>query len=401
MNKKKLVIVSYYFPPFNNIASRRWAEMLPQLYHHFDIYVFTTNAEGELEIPAKLANIIRFENIFLKGDNTKKSKRSVSKQFLYNIRKGLRTLDSTFLNFYLKNRISFSSNIQKINPDYIITSVGPFSSALFGLRSKRLISKIKWIVDIRDSISLYPHFKRGFIKRKLDRFIDYSIIAKSDSVITVSDSLAEIFSDFYLTKVHVIYNGYSEPINDKSFNIKQDDSRKVIFYGGKIYEHQLKSFEILCDAISKSIVKYKIMMRLVNHEYKNNILSISKNFKVDIEVLPQVSDQLFKEEANNADILLILESVEYNNKIGKGTLTGKLFNYLPLDGPILSVCRLDSDINIILKRTKRGVVYDNVDNIKKFLDLVKRESFIGNNSVTNYSRTAQANQLIRLLNELK
>lgn len=398
--KKKLVIVSYFFPPFNNVASRRWAEMIPELSNHYEMYVFTTLSKGNLEIPKEVKEIHRFKNILLTSPSTVSSKK---KGFVGSIitkaRRGLRTIDSTYVKFYLKNREEFIEKMNEIDPAYILTTLGPFSSGFFGQLAKKKIPDLRWIVDIRDSISLYPHVKKNFLKRKLDSYLDYSLIKRSDHIVTVSSTLADLFSKFYKKEVSVVYNGYYS----NEFT-KNEDSlvRNTIFYGGKIYPHQLDSLKIVSNALAKSSKKFELVVRLVNSEMKGAVREILERDELKFKLLPPTDNHTFLEESSKSDLLLILESLKKNNEIGRGTLTGKLFNYLPQSAPILAVCRTDSEIVEILSRTKRGIVLEEESAIVAFLENLHTANLQRDaKEVALFSRTAQANRFSEKLNELK
>jgi hypothetical protein len=95
---------------------------------------------------------------------------------------------------------------------------------------------------------------------------------------------------------------------------------------------------------------------------------------------------------------LLLEDIDKKYIIGRGTLTGKLFNYMPYKAPILTICRNDSDIKSILSEVERGAVCENEEEIKEFLfsDMGRYE---GNKEIFKYTRDNQAKELMKLLNE--
>ena len=400
MNKKKLVIVTYAFPPVNSIASRRWSEMLPILSKEYKVFVFTTDGVGILPIPTNLVEIIRFKSSKTsQGDiSNKKNEKSFGKVLIAYLRRGMRTIDSTIFDFYLINRKVFSQKLELINPDLIITSVGPFSAALFGFYAKNKISDIKWIVDIRDSMSLYPYYKKNLLKRFLDREIDKYIIRKSDVIITVSESLANIFEEFYGKKCRIVYNGYNDLRKYISNEPDMDKMYKIIYYGGKMYDHQLKSLDYLCKTLEKFKNSYKLKMRIFDTKYRQLVAENLKNYSFSYEVLPPTDDEQYNKELTEADILLLLEDIDKRFLIGRGTLTGKLFNYMPYKAPILTICRKDSDIKSILSEVKRGSVCDNGEEITEFLSS-DMSVYEGNEEIFKYTRENQAKNLVKLLNE--
>src|SRR5690606_19085845 len=137
MGKKKLAIVSYSFPPANSIGSRRWSEMLPTLAQKFEVFVFTVESEGDLQLPDGIKKIYRFHKTKKRDKGVSEGKTSSIIKIISMLRQGMRTVDSTLVEFFLKNRKQFLSHLDEIRPDMIITSIGPFSAACFGYLAKR------------------------------------------------------------------------------------------------------------------------------------------------------------------------------------------------------------------------------------------------------------------------
>lgn len=157
--KKKLVIVSYFPPPLNNMASRRWAQMIPELSKTYNIYVYTNNSQRDLTIPLDEEKIKRIG--LITNPNFKrasKAKKSFVQKIIGYIIKDLKTIDSTLINFYIKNKKNFISFVKEIKPGAIITTVGPFSTVFFGLLVRKLSKDIKWILDFRDPMALYTNY---------------------------------------------------------------------------------------------------------------------------------------------------------------------------------------------------------------------------------------------------
>jgi len=51
INEKEICNRILLFPPLNNMASRRWAQMIPELSKTYNIYVNTNNSQRDLTIP--------------------------------------------------------------------------------------------------------------------------------------------------------------------------------------------------------------------------------------------------------------------------------------------------------------------------------------------------------------
>ena len=115
----------------------------------------------------------------------------------------LRSIGVCWYTWYFKNRSNFLNVYTEVNPDYLITSIGPFSTALYAIKKK---SSVKWMVDIRDSVSLNNVEHKPLWAKYMDALIDKQIIKKADSVITVGYELSKILGSFYGKEVHTVYN---------------------------------------------------------------------------------------------------------------------------------------------------------------------------------------------------
>lgn len=165
----------------------------------------------------------------------------------------MRTIDSTLINFYIKNKKNFISFVKEIKPGAIITTVGSFSTVFFGLLVRKLSKDIKWILDFRDPMALYTNYKRPAIKRWVDIRIEKRIIKKPDLCFITSKTYSEGMWRFYGVRIPVVYNGYSKEkkieVDSSNYNTKIIlektalgkvglDSDSLIHFFSNLYHYQ-------------------------------------------------------------------------------------------------------------------------------------------------------------------
>lgn len=394
--RKKMLLVAYFYPPFNNVASRRWAEMIPELMKENDIYVFTNNATGDLKNPldeSKVKRVGFIENLKFKVKDYRRSFIQAVVSFFTN---EIRTIDSTILSWFRHNKTEFIDYFEEIRPDILITTIGPFSSVLFGKYIKKIYPDIFWVVDIRDSFGLFNTNRKNSIQNFIDQTFDKWGIKNCDMLLTVSDSLSSILGKYYQKKIEVIYNGF--PLNSLEIQkpLKSTGTKKL-YYAGKIYPHQEASFYSLIRVIKHLDVNLKI--RLVDSAARHNFFKnfLTENNINNVQILTPASADVIKEEEKKADILIVLEDLSTENEISKGTLTAKIFEYLQFNGSILAVCRKDSDINKLLFKTNRGKVASSEKEIEDFVNSDEDFTLKNIDQIIEYSRENQAKKFLSLI----
>ena len=403
---KRVLIVSYFFPPHNAIASRRWGGMVHTISQSYDVYVFTQHGKGDIQVPIHEQKIFRVNylesNIELQKAYTHKNPLRLLISLLS---AHINTIDSTLMSWFLKNINSFKELLKNINPDYIITSVGPFSTALFGIVSKSINPNIKWIVDIRDSMSLNYESQKNPFSKYIDRYIDKTVINQCDMILTVSPTLSQIFSKFYKKQVVTIYNGFDLPLINapKSSHVNKQSKYQgtMLYYAGVIYPHQERAFNLFIDYIAnKKEYIFKIRLLATKANYNRYQQYLKTNQINNVELLLPAHAHIIHQEESHADVLVLFEDLNKKSSISKGTLTGKLFEYLPFKAPILAICRDDSDIKEILRKTKRGQVLSHSSQLNEFFDNMNQYRLKHMSQVIEFSRSYQGKKVCNCLKKI-
>ncbi len=381
---KKVLIITYYWPPSGGAGVQRWlkfAKYLPEygwqpviltvdpqfasypqrdesfsLEVNPDCLVFTTKSfelynlyklvSGKKEIPYG-----GFANESKEGMLQKASKFLRGNFLLPDPRKGW--------NKYALKRAG--ELIREFNIETVVTTSPPHSTQLIGLKLKQQFN-IRWIADLRDpwtDIYYYNQFKHTALARKIDQKYEREVVENADLLVTVSEDVKRIFAEkstlAIAAKTFVIPNGFDE--DDFRINNLPTETKKVITYSGTISE----AYDV--DCILKALIrlddhiKSKILIRFVGKVP----LSVEKVFietGLEIELVGYVDHPKSIEYLLRSDLLLLVIPKAKNNR---GILTGKFFEYLASGKPILAIGPTDGDLAKIILETRCGKLFDYSD----------------------------------------
>ncbi|MFN3412376.1 MAG: glycosyltransferase, partial [Exilispira sp.] len=216
---KKLLIISFYFPPTGvggAIRIVKFTKYLPS----FDIEpIILTTTEDTFgvkdysllnELPENL-KIFRIPSFYI-FNYMPKFKFLKLNQIIAFIGRNFIWPDSSIY-WAKKVFIEACKIIENEKIDYILTTGGPFSVHLTGLDLKKKFPFIQWIADFRDEWTLNPFVKYGFFRRLYERKLEKRVMQKADKVITISNHIKDKYIRLYpflMGKIKVIYNGFDE-----------------------------------------------------------------------------------------------------------------------------------------------------------------------------------------------
>lgn len=347
----KILIISYFFPPFNRIGSLRTGKMAKYL-HQFghDIRVVThdhhsKNKSAPLEIPKEhciLTNAKTFEQT-IQSDYYKKSRLGkILVRFLKSVthKKPSYMLPGSSWAWYGEGVDKANELIESWKPDLIYSSALPISSH-FIARKISVTHGIPWVAEYRDLWSGGHGARVSKIQSTYLKQIEKWLLRPADGIITVSEPLAKYLRLLHDKIVSVIYNGYD--INPYTYERKENEVQTSgqydtlsIVYTGSIYEG--RDPRILFEALNR-MGEYKNRVRVSFYTSKNPELDHQiENY--DLKKCVKRFDFVPYNESlrvqSEADILLYL-SYSSKTHAGDGILSGKVFEYLGAGRPILSI----------------------------------------------------------------
>ena len=394
---KKVLIISYYWPPAGGPGVQRWlkfAKYLPEFGWKPVIYTpenpsYPITDESLLkEIPDNL-EIIRtkiWEPYAFAEKISKNNKKFKAGQFDVGKNQSWKSKLSIWIRgnffipdarvFWVKPSINFLRKyISKNGFHTMVTTGPPHSMHLIGLQLKQDFPGLKWIADFRDpwtEISYYKHLKLSKSSDKKHRKLEEEVFKNADITLATSYTDAENFKKKGANSV-CITNGFDTEIPSENLNQKGKNNLSEKFslsYIGVL--EQLRNPELLWETLSEIFndnIEFKKDFELVfagrvDDKILNDINNSS--LKNSVKNLGYVSHQEALKAMQNADILLITNFPEENSK---GIIPGKIFEYLATGKTILSFGPEDSDVLKILEKTHAGrhFRYDEKESLKNYL----------------------------------
>lgn len=408
---KNVLIISYNFPPVNNIAARRFGEMVSFMEQHgWKPHIITSQSHGVLPVEVDEKQCIRIaihpqvgNRIDIIDYESNKMPDILEKLRLIlgktNIR--FRMFDRTILNWgkIVKNETAtILTNFPKI--DLVITSYGPAASIWLG-RWFSFKYGAPWIADYRDLGALRRDEKPSFAY-KIDCIIEKQILKSCSGITTVSKTLSDLLNKAYNKPCQVIYNGWAQKTEKQSVNNLMGN---YIYYAGQLYSQQLESVYICLEALKHfDFLQFKIRS-LGPAELERKILDYANTIGIGkrVHIMPATNPNIVEIEMRQAIVNLVVDVLDENDQWTAGSLTGKFLQLMPGRVPILSIARPDNEMGEILERSGRGRLCSSIDQITNFLNEVQagKETFSGDIDIVNeFSKENQAENLCRFFDEI-
>lgn len=427
---KKILLITYYFPPSGGAGVQRWLKTinyLPQAGVETIVLTVDPTVASYPQIDESLCNDIP-SNIKVYRTKTREilslyKKVSPKNEIPYGgfanePNPNLMQKISRFIrgNFFLPdprrgwNKFALTKAKEIIETQgitTIVTTSPPHSTQLIGLELKRLYPHIRWVADLRDpwtdiyyNQDLYP--TRWAKKRNL-RY-ERSVLLGADQIITVSEECRRLFAQKadVAEKIAVIPNGFEKKdfINSPTINnIGIITPNSSLFPNG--HQHVLTPNYILSyvgvmapqydiEPLKKLVQgRNDILLRfvgVVSDETKKEI----KSWGVQTEFVSYVSHKEAVSYMQASDVLLLFIPNVPNNE---GILTGKLFEYLAAGNKILLFGPQHGDAMRLINECSAGECYYDGFNLDEFLN----KPYSGNDNIKSYSREALANKIASLL----
>jgi len=438
---KKVLILSYFFPPCNLTASQRafgWAKYLKE--YGYEPIVLTRNwdvpIKNSIDAFQSSGYEIRheknenFEAYYLPYKSTLRDKILIKyggNKFNL-IRKILTFFELIFQNFTnavvpCRNIHEFADNYLKENEDIdlVLISAQPFILFRFGYLLKKN-HNIKWLADYRDdwnTTEIDQYVRTSSFEKILEKYSEKKWISSSEIITTISDYYAQKISKFTNKKATVLLNGYFED----DFNLVENNSTLtgfktlsalgkddfIIVYNGSLYPTQ--KIEIFLNALKKLIKKNdteinKIKIIFPGLEYDNHqsarVSEIMKDYKDNIITTPRISKKETIALQSSAHLLLM---IAHENV--KGIPSSKLYEYIALGKPTIA-CPLDNDIiENTLKNYNLGYICNDENEAFEVLENLYKKYLNGEYAALKpdtayqklFSRKEQTKILAEILNQ--
>lgn len=380
MNSKKVLIITYYWPPAGGPGVQRWLKFVKYL-SEFGVEPIVYCPENPNypiidkslvnEIPQNITILKQpinepyaLANVFSKGQAKKISTGVIPKE------KKQSFIEKTILyirgNFFIpdarknwvKPSVSFLSNyIKEHQIETIITTGPPHSLHLIGLQLKEKLN-VKWFADFRDPWTTIGYHKalklsESSIAKHID--LESKVLTTADEIIVTSNHTKNEFQTKTKQPISVITNGY----DSHAVRVEGKDELFTLSHIGSLLSERNPKvlWEVLSELINENEAFSKaFQLNLIGVVSDEVIESIKEHgLKGHLNVVGYVNhDEAIKFQLKSQLLLLIeIDSIDT-----KAIIPGKIFEYLISETPILAIGPKDSDVEQIIKSTNTGTYFN-------------------------------------------
>ncbi len=360
-SKKRIALITTWFPPHNSVATNRMLSFVEFLSPYFEIDVYALNSNEEKiswnkNVTVYYSKSNQLIEFFKNNPKDSRNKHKVKTGINIILRKFIKNP----LNSWKKSitqKLEFNHTVSAY--DLIISSFSPQEAHLVAIDFCKKFHEVPWIADMRDEMSKNPNF--SLQQRKFLSEIEYEINKFASCITTVSEPILE---DFKLLCPNVLYfeeirNGFNHDLKNLN-KINEDTGTFKIGYFGTFYGDIKPHF--FFEALSELLLNKE----LVNFEI--NLFGVYNNFTIPQNIIKFVN---IKDKLPYTSAIEKMGEMNLNLLINpktsrKGVFTGKLFDYISVQKPILAlVDKVDVAAKLILEFECGYVAeYNNVEEIK-------------------------------------
>ncbi|MBK9637422.1 MAG: glycosyltransferase [Bacteroidetes bacterium] len=432
MNFKKVLVITYYWPPSGGAGVQRslkFVKYLAQMgFSPIVLTVDETKASYPLhdksllkEVPENvkvirtnsfeplniLSSLIGKKNVPY-GGFANANKESKKQKFLRWIRGNFFIPDARvgWIKYAVEEARSII-NEEKIDCIYI--SSPPHSSQLIGLKLKKEFPALRWVADLRDpwtDIYYYKDLLHGSRAKKKDQQFEKRVLEEANAILVVSEPIKYSFLKKSVLiipdKIQVLPNGYDE--SDFKTEVALSKDVFTITYVGTMADSYHP--EIFFNVLNKLVNHYselKIRFKFIGDAPWTLKKMVSD---LGIESYCEWSGHIGHDEAvvemqkANALLLIIPDTAGAN-----GILTGKLFEYLGSKRLIIGIGPKHGNAAAILRECEAGEMFERTEENHLYSWLIeklelwkngKQVAFV-NDSIKNYTRETLTKRLALLL----
>lgn len=297
-----------------------------------------------------------------------------------------------------------SALLRDWRPDFIYASAPPFTSLLVADRLARRFS-IPWVAEFRDLWIDHPYYSYSTARRVLEELWESRVLDRASAMVTVSPPWQALLRRKFGKPTALIMNGFVlEDFPETPPARPSAEGPVRIVYTGHIYEGY-RDPTPLFEAIGL-LGEERAQVRVEFVGTSNDVVRALAQ-RCGVEDVVSVSPPIPYREAlrlqMNADILLHLQ---WNDPREEGTISGKLFEYIAARRPVLGIGYDAGSVAQIMREHEAGIVCNEAEGIAAQLRTwiaAKRAGGIAplpERSPVGLSRAEQFASLERFLHEL-
>jgi glycosyltransferase involved in cell wall biosynthesis len=414
----KVLIVSFYFPPAGGGGVQRplkFSTHLPEL--GVETHVLAPDdpkwihRDDELQ-PPSLAWVHRARYVGTAG--RKPAEELHGKQGIARVSKQAQLFGRRFL--VPDENVSWNLTaipaairiVKREGIDVVVTTSPPSSVHLIGAAVGKATGA-KWVADLRDSIVAHPHRSAERLvvraKEQGEHAVAKLVASRADAITCVSEAIAdELRERTPRGPVFTIANG--SDFDDFEGLERRPSERFRLTHAGSFFgKRDPRPFltALKQSGLDDMVVRFLGDFRSTDREWAEQLELGDR-----LELIPYASRRRSLELQRDSEALLLL--IPEAGGRGKGVLSGKVFEYLAAERPILALVPPDGAAAELIRETGAGVVVapEDVDGIGAALaDLHRRwrDGALDGEPLSaewrqKVSRRTRSEELVRVLDEV-
>jgi glycosyltransferase involved in cell wall biosynthesis len=237
--------------------------------------------------------------------------------------------------------------------DAVLTTSPPSSVHLVGAAVKRATGA-RWVADLRDSLLAHPHRNAERLavraKEQTEAGVARLVARYADAVVAASEAIAEEARGLSPRGgVHTIENGCDFDDFD-GLEYRRGDRFRITHTGSFFGKRDPRPFlTALAESGLDAVARFLGDFRPADLEWAETL-----GLGDRLELLPYASRRRSLELQRDSDALLLL--IPEADGRGRGVLSGKVFEYLAAERPILAAVPPDGAAAKLIRETGAGVV---------------------------------------------
>ena len=423
----KILLVTWYFPPLNDVAAVRtgaMAEFLQQAGHEVRVVTAARAGDASMVVPLTDDRIVRtswfdVDTLQLRSNRTASSTRNmpVSAAVRAPRKRPFARLRAVATNAYANlvhvpdRQIGWFAFAlaagrdvaARHGVDLIYASGPPFTThRVARALSRKLV--VPWIAEFRDGWSSYLYEPRPRWRQAIDKRMEAATVRSAAGVVAVTAPWADHYRMAYKKPTVAIYNGLPDRPDDSTESESAPEQPLSIAYLGVLYDG-LRDPAALYEAIKRSALTPRDIQVVYYGPSEADVRPMAEKFGLEayVAVKPRVSYTESLRVQRASDVLLLLQAPGDPRNV-----PAKLFEYLASGRPILGL-GLDNGIPAKLIRDRSAGLYQSDPNalaeqLRKWSEEKHRAGRIPavpSSAREGLSRSEQFEALERFLSQVK
>jgi len=298
--------------------------------------------------------------------------------------------------------------LQQETVDAIISTSSPVTSHIVAKELKDKFG-IPWVADFRDLWTQNNYYPYSSLRKAIERRLELKTLHKADALVAVSEPAARQLHMLHKGKqLFAITNGFDpEEVNNMDEGLTDTFT---ITYTGNLYPKRRSPEPLLValqGLIYEGIIDAKdIEVRFYGAEEGWIDREVERHGLRDIvKQLGIVPREIALDKQKESQVLLL---IKWNDPKELGAYSAKIFEYLAAKRPILAIGGYDDVVSELLDETKAGSCGSTAEEVKDILEEVYHEyktagkvGYKGDETKINkYSQREMARQFAEVLDSI-